>query len=55
MFKLLVWFEFKFGVNAHKFELIFCKLQNFRCVKIRNIMSSFNRFLKVEYGRDKRF
>ncbi len=50
-----VWFEFEFEVNAHKFELIFCKLQNFRCARIRNKMSSFNRYLKAEDGRDKRF
>ncbi len=55
MFKLVVWCEFEFGVNAHKFELIFCRFQNFHCAGIRNRMLGFNRFLKTKDGRDESF
>ncbi len=55
MFKLVVWCEFEFGVNAHKFELIFCRLQNFHYARVSNRMLGFNRFLKAEDGRDERF
>jgi hypothetical protein len=55
VFKLVVWCEFEFGVNAHKFELIFCRLQNFHYARVSNRMLGFNRFLKAEDGRDERF
>jgi len=55
VFKMVVWCEFEFGVNAHKSELIFCRLQNFHCAGIRNKMLGFNRFLNAKGGKDERF
>ncbi len=55
MFKLVVWFEFEFGINGHQFGLIFCRLQNFHGTGIRNKTSGFNSFLNAEDGKDERF